>query len=79
MVLLNGPVQNALFCVLDRYRNICVLLWQGTACSARLELTLANVGPTGYHCKEMPVPRVGTHAGQPRNHIGSHCTEFLVP
>ena len=31
--------------------------WQGTAGSQRLELTLANVGTTGYHCKELPVPR----------------------
>ena len=29
--------------------------WQGTAGSQRLELTLANVGTTGYHCKELPV------------------------
>ena len=31
--------------------------WQGTAGSQRLELTVANVGNTGYHCKELPVPR----------------------
>ena len=31
--------------------------WQGTAGSQRLELTLANVGTTGYQCKELPVPR----------------------
>ena len=31
--------------------------WQGTAGSQRLELTLADVGTTGYHCKELPVPR----------------------
>ena len=24
MVLLHGPVQNALFCLMDRYRNVCV-------------------------------------------------------
>ena len=24
MVLLNGPVQNAWFCLMDRYRNVCV-------------------------------------------------------
>jgi len=28
--------------------------WQGTAGSQRLELTVANVGTTGYHCKELP-------------------------
>ena len=31
--------------------------WQGTAGSQRLELSVANVGTTGYHCKELPVPR----------------------
>ena len=30
--------------------------WQGTAGSQRLELTVANVGTTGYHCKELPLP-----------------------
>ena len=30
---------------------------QGTAGSQRLELTLPNLGTTGYHCKELPVPR----------------------
>ena len=30
--------------------------WQGTAGFKRLELTVANVGTTGYHCKELPVP-----------------------
>ena len=24
LVLLNGPVKNALFCLMDRYRNVCV-------------------------------------------------------
>ena len=31
--------------------------WQGTAGSQRLELMVANVGTTGYHCKQLPVPR----------------------
>ena len=31
--------------------------WQGTAGSQRLELTVANVGTRGYHCKQLPVPR----------------------
>ena len=91
MVLLNGPVHNAWFCSMDRYRNVCVwfmarncrfpkvgtlccqrgnhngtlgsqpgnqrLPLQATAGSQRLELTLPNLGTTGYHCKELPVPR----------------------
>ena len=40
--------------------------WQGTAGSQRLELSVANVGTTGYHCKELPVPR---HASQPWNSL----------
>ena len=31
--------------------------WQGSAGFKRLELTVANVGTTGYHCKERPVPK----------------------
>ena len=80
IVLLNGPVQNAWFCLMDRYRNVCVwfmarncrfpkvgtlccqrgnhrLPLQASAGSQRLELTLPNLGTTGYHCKELPVPR----------------------
>ena len=30
---------------------------QATAGSQRLDLSVANVGTTGYHCKELPVPR----------------------
>ena len=59
MVLPNGPVKNALFCLMDRYRNVCVWFMArncrfpkvGTHC------TVANVGTTGYYCKELPVPR----------------------
>ena len=54
--------------------------WQGTAGSQRLELTVANVGTTGYHCKELPVacqrlermvPHLGTR--------GYHCKQLPVP
>ena len=45
MVLLNGPVQNAFFAY-----------WTAAG-SQRLELSVANMGTTGYHCKELPVPR----------------------
>ena len=48
----------------------------GTASSQRLELTVANVGTTGYHCKELPVlermvPNLGTR--------GYHCKQLPVP
>ena len=68
MVLLNGPVKHALFCLMDRYRNVSVGSWQGTAGSQRLELTVANVGTTGYHCKELRVPRGWNAGSQPGNH-----------
>ena len=56
MVFLNGLVQNALFW----WTGTGIFAfgsWQGTAGSQRLELTVANVGTTGYNCKELPVPR----------------------
>ena len=53
-VLLNGPVP--------------VGSWQGTAGSQRLELTVANVGTTGYHCKELLAFKVGTDRSQRGNH-----------
>ena len=98
MVLLNGPVQNALFCLMDRYRNVCVwfmarncrfpkvgthgcqrgnhrLPLQGTAgYQSRLELLVPNLGSMGYHCKQLPVTR-GCNLGT----IGYHCKELPVP
>ena len=68
--------------------------WQGTAGSQRLELTVANVGNTGYHCKELPVPRgwnqrlpLQATAGSQRlelmlpnlGAIGYHCKELPIP
>ena len=108
MVLLNGPVQNAWFCLLDRYQNVCVwfmirncrfpkvgtlccqrgnhrLPLQGTAGSQRMKLLVPNLG-TRYHCKQLPVPEVGTHASQPGKHrlplqgtASSQRLELLVP
>ena len=56
--------------------------WQGTAGFQRLELTVASVGTTGYHCKELPVPR-GSPGSQPGNHglplqlpeVGTHASQ----
>ena len=67
--------------------------WQGTAGSQRLELTVANVGTTGYHCKELPVPRgwnawfptwdtglpLQATAGFHLGTTGYHCKELPVP
>ena len=69
MVLLNRLVQNAWFCVMDRYRNVCIwfmvrncwfpnrLPLQGPAGSQRMELFVPNLGTRGYHFKQLPVPR----------------------
>ena len=57
MVLLNGPVQKAFFAYWTGTGMFAFGSWQGTAGSQRLELSVANVGTTGYHCKELPVPR----------------------
>ena len=68
MVLLNGPVKNALFCLMDRYQNVCVWFMarncrvpkvgtHGCQRSQRLELMLPNLGTRGYHYKELPVPK----------------------
>ena len=52
--------------------------WQGTAGSQRLELTVANVGTTGYHCKELPVPR-GWNSWFPTwEPWGYHCKQLPV-
>ena len=82
---------------MDRYRTLCFAYWagtgmfafgswQGTAGSQRLELTVANVGTTGYHCKELPVQGVGTPGSQPGNQrlplqatAGSQRLELMLP
>ena len=55
--MLDGPVQNALFAHWAGTGLLAFGSWQGTACSNRLELTVANVETIGYHCKELPAPR----------------------
>ena len=45
-VFLNGPVPECLRLVHGKELPV-----------SKLELTVANVGTTGYHCKELPVPK----------------------
>ena len=76
MVLRNGPVQNALFCLMDRYRNVCVWFMAKNCRSQRFELTVANMGTTGYDCKELPVPRGWNSrfpTWEPKVAIASNC------
>ena len=79
MVLLNGPVQNALFFVMDRYRMFAFGSGQGAVGFQRLELTVAIVGTTGYplqgtgglNISEVMVSELGTR--------GYHCKQLQVP
>ena len=86
MVLLNGPVQNALFCLMDRYQNVCVWFMArncripkvGThACQWEPQVTIAR------NCR---YPEVGTPGSQPGNQrlplqatAGSQRLELMLP
>ena len=76
MVLLNGPVQNALFCLMDRYRNVCVWFMARNC-------RFPKVGSHGWPTWEPRLPtwepqvtiarncrfaEVGTPGSQPGNH-----------
>ena len=56
MVLLNGPVKNALFCLMDRYQNVCVWFIARNCRFPKVGTHCCQRGK-GYHCKELPVPR----------------------
>ena len=78
-VLLNGPVKNALFCLLDRYRNVCVWFMArncrfpkvGTHCCQRENHRLPLQGTAGSQRLELLVPNLGT--------MGYHCKQLPVP
>ena len=61
MVLLNGPVQNAWFCLLDRYQNVCVWFMArncrfpevGTLCCQRGNHRLPLQGTAGSQRMEL--------------------------
>ena len=79
MVLLNGPVQNAWFCLMDRYRNVCVWFMArncrfpkvGTLCCQRGNHRLPLQGTAGSQRMELLVPNLGTR--------GYHCKQLPVP
>ena len=78
MVLLNGPVKNALFCLMDRYQNVCVWFMArncrfpkvGTHACQRGNHRLPLQGTAGSHRLEDMVPNLGT--------MGYHCKELPV-
>ena len=79
MVLLNGPVKNALFCLMDRYRNVCVWFMArncrfpnvGIHGCQRGNHRLPLQGTAGSHRLEVMVPRLGT--------MSYHCKQLPVP
>ena len=78
MVLLNGPVQNALFCLIYRYRNVCVWFMArncrfpkvGTHGCQRGNHRLPLQGTAGSQRLELLVPNLGT--------MGYHCKQLPV-
>ena len=79
MVLLNGPVQNAWFCLIDLYRNVCVWFMArncrfpkvGTLCCQRGNHRLPLQGTAGSQRMELLVPNLGTR--------GYHCKQLPAP
>ena len=79
MVLLNGPVQNAWFCLMDRYRNVCVWFMArncrfpkvGTLCCQQGNHRSPLQGTAGSQRMELLVTNLGTR--------GYHCKELPVP
>ena len=79
MVLLNGPVRNALFCLMDRHQNVCVWFMArncrfpkvGTLCCQRGNHRLPLQGTPGSQRMELLVPNLGTR--------GYHCKQLPVP
>ena len=77
--LYNEPVKNALFCLMDRYRNVCVWFMErncqfpkvGTHCCQRGNHRLPLQGTAGSQRLEVMVPNLGTR--------GYHCKQLPVP
>ena len=79
MDLLNGPVRNALFCLMGRYQNFCVWFMArncrvpkvGTHACQRGNHRLPVQRTAGSHRLERMVPNLGTR--------GYHCKQLPVP
>ena len=94
LVLLNGPVKSALFCLMDRYRNVCVWLMARNCRFPKVGTHGCQRGkPQVTIARNCRFPEVGTHGSQPGNqrlplqatagsHLettGYHCKELPVP
>ena len=77
--MINGPVKNALFCLMDRCRNVCVWFMArncrfpkvGTHCSQPGNQRLPLQATAGSQRLELMLPNLGT--------IGYHCKELPIP
>ena len=79
MVLLNGPVKNALFCLMGRYRNVCAWFMARNCRFPQVRSHGSQPGnqrlplqaTAGYQRLELMLPNLGT--------TGYHCKELPVP
>ena len=87
MVLLNGPVQNALFCLMDRYRNVCIWFMArvcrfpkvGTHSCQRGNHRLPLQGTAGSQRLERMVPKPGNHGLPLQATAGYQRLEHMPP
>ena len=87
MALLNGPVKNALFCLMDRYRNVCVWFMArncrfpevGTHGCQRGNHRLPLQGTAGSQRLELLVPQPGNHGLPLQATAGYQRLELMLP
>ena len=86
-VLLNGPVQNALFCLMDRYRNVCVWFMARNCRFPKVRThgcqrgnhRLPLQGTAGSHRLEVMVPQPGKQRLPLQATAGSQRLELMLP
>ena len=87
MVLLNGPVQNALFCLMDRYRNVCVWFMARNCRFPKVGTQLLPTWePQVTIARNCRFPDLETYGSQPGNQrlplqatAGSQRLELMLP
>ena len=68
-VLLKGPVQNALFCLMDRCRNVCVWFMARNCFPKGWNSRLPTWAPQVTIARNCRLPEFGTLGSQPGNHV----------
>ena len=87
LVLLNGPVQNALFCLMDRYRNVCVWFMARNCRFPKVgNSRLPTWEPQVTIARNCRFPQVRSHGSQPGNQrlplqatAGSQRLQLMLP